>query len=182
MSTDFRLSEKVRFSDFFDGRLEKFGVYQKMNEMTSDEQACLTDGDNYLWVYADDEGFVSVLSRYMGNGDPSGILIAIAECFGTEIFSEYEPQFWGFDTQEEWDAWQDSYIKEREDQFYANVLKFVAGEPNGIRPDTVEEGGALFAKRLIAEDPGLVAPERRCELMEAIHSYERDHRYDDVPF
>jgi hypothetical protein len=51
----------------------------------------------------------------------------------------------------------------------------VAGEPNEIRPGTVGEGWALIAKRLIAGDPGLVTPERRCELMEAIHSYDRDH-------
>jgi hypothetical protein len=44
----------------------------------------------------------------MPNGAPGGILKAISEVFDTEIYSEHEPQFWGFDTEEEWEAWQDS--------------------------------------------------------------------------
>jgi hypothetical protein len=168
MSTDFGISEKVRLSDLLDGRLERFGVYEHMTEVTSDQQKCLTDGDNHLWVFANDEGFVSILTRNAGGGSPDGILSAIAEGFRTEIFSEHEPQYWGFDTQDQWDAWQQAIAKQNEDKFYAEVLKFVAGEPNGIRPGTVGEGRALIAKRLIAGDPGLGAPERRRELMEAI--------------
>jgi hypothetical protein len=45
------------------------------------------------------------------------ILQAICEAFDADIFSEYEPQFWGFDTQEEWDAWQRAIAKEHEDEF-----------------------------------------------------------------
>jgi hypothetical protein len=66
--------------------------------------------------------------------------------------------------------------KKHDDQFYADILKFVAGEPNGIAPGTVGETQALIAKRLVAEEPGLVAPGRRAELMEKISSiYDRDH-------
>jgi hypothetical protein len=35
---------------------------------------------------------------------PGYILTAISDGFDVDIVSEYEPQFWGFDTQEEWDA------------------------------------------------------------------------------
>jgi hypothetical protein len=52
----------------------------------------------------------------------------------------------------------------------------VAGEPNGIRPGTIGETQALIAKKLVAEDAALVAPERRAELMEKLRSlYDRDH-------
>jgi hypothetical protein len=45
------------------------------------------------------------LTRYGGN-DPGKILKALANVFDTDIASEYEPQYWGFDTQEEWErAW-----------------------------------------------------------------------------
>jgi hypothetical protein len=44
----------------------------------------------------------------MPNGAPARILLAISDVFETEIFSEHELQFWGFDTEEEWEAWQDS--------------------------------------------------------------------------
>jgi hypothetical protein len=57
------------------------------------------------------------------------------------------------------------HAKEDDDRFYADLLKFVAHEPNGIRPGTIGEQKALIAKKLVAEDAGLVAPERRDELM-----------------
>jgi hypothetical protein len=63
-----------------------------------------------------------------------------------------------------------------DDQFYADILKFVAGEPNGITTGTIGETQALIARRLVAEEPGLTAPGRRAELMEKISSiYDRDH-------
>jgi hypothetical protein len=102
MSTDYSLEKKIRISDLFDGRLERFGVREHILEKKSNKR-CLTDGRSVLWVSADDEGFVSYLSRYAGNLADT-ILGAIAEAFSTDIFSEYEPQYWGYDTQEEWEA------------------------------------------------------------------------------
>ena len=176
MSTDYSPSNKICIHELLDGRLENFGVRQEMNAETSAQQACLTDGNNFLWVYIDDEGFVTTFTRYTPNGAPGKILSAISEAFDTDIFSEYEPQFWGFDTQEEWDAWQRSIAKESDDKFYADILKFVCGEPNGIRPGTIGEAQALIAKQLVSEDPGLVAPEKCAELMDKITTiYDRDH-------
>jgi hypothetical protein len=120
---------------------------------------CLTDGqNNFLWVYINDEGFVTCLTRYMPNGSPGRILQAISEAFDTDIFSEYESQFWGFETQEEWDAWEAAAAKESEDRFYANLVKYVDGEPNDINPGTIGEIKAKIAKTLACEDHGLVAP------------------------
>ena len=169
MSTDFRLSERVHISDLLDGRLDRYGIREQVTKHTSDTQKCLTEGNNWLWVYLNNEGFVTGLNR-CGASDGDKILSAIAEAFSTDIYSEHEPQFWGFDTQEEWDAWQREAGKEHEDRFYADILKFVAGEPSGIEPGTVGEKWALIAKRLAAWDPGLLAPEQRGELMEAIRS------------
>ncbi len=74
------------------------------------------------------------------------------------------------------EAWEATSAKEHDDQFYADILKFVTGEPNGITQGTVGETQALIARRLVAEEPGLVVPERRAELMEKISSiYDRDH-------
>lgn len=80
MSTDFRLSETLRFSDLLDGRLEKFGVREQITPHTSDEGKCLTDGDNFLWIYANEGGFISLLTRN-GANDPNRILGTIAEAF-----------------------------------------------------------------------------------------------------
>ena len=80
------------------------------------------------------------------------------------------------------EAWEATSAKEHDDQFYADILKFVAGEPNGIRSGTVGETQALIAKRLVAEEPGLVVPGRRAELMEKISSiYDRDHAVSRYP-
>jgi hypothetical protein len=94
MSTDYHVERRIRAADVLDGRLIAFGVGEHLGEGTTEKSKCLTDGRNYVWLYIDDDGFVCSLSRYGANA-PSKILEAIATTFDTEIFSEYEPQFWG---------------------------------------------------------------------------------------
>src|SRR5262245_51938530 len=100
MSTDFRPLTPIRMADLLDGRLENVGVHEKRCEGTTSNSKCLTDGRNFLWVYCDKEGLVSALSRY-GMNAPQRILQAIGDEFGVDIVSEYEPQFWGYETTEE---------------------------------------------------------------------------------
>jgi hypothetical protein len=69
--------------------------------LQSAQKRTLTDGQgNYLWVSINDDGSVAILTGY-GRNDTDAILAAVAESFETEIFSEHEPQFWGFETNEE---------------------------------------------------------------------------------
>jgi hypothetical protein len=184
MSTDYRTSKKIRMDDLLDGRLERFGIQEATAaaewdfgpiapKETSYVRKCLTDGRNFLWVRIDDDSFVGTLTRYRPNGAPGKILRAICEAFDTDIFSEYEPEFWGFDTQEEWDASQDALAKEQEDEFCSDLVKFVLDEPNGIKRGTVGESNAQIAKRLVGADPGLRLVERRAELMEKIKALAR---------
>ena len=72
--------------------------------------------------------------------------------------SEYEPQFWGFDTQEEWDACQDQIAREHDEKFHAELLRYVRGEPNDIRPGTIGMLQAEIARRLAQQDPTLLLP------------------------
>jgi hypothetical protein len=102
--TDFVLSKKVSARDLFGERLNKFGIREHVASGKDDERSrCLTDGSQCLAVFLTEDGFVDFLTAY-GVDAPRKILNAISETFGTETFSEHEPQFWGFDTQEEWDA------------------------------------------------------------------------------
>ena len=124
MSTDYifldpimRSLKPIKVSEFFDGRLEAFGVcehYPKKNIDEAEEvdkRRCLTDGNNnFLWVLVTDDGTVHSLTGYMLS-DPTHIMRAICTAFDVEIFSEYAPQYWGFETVEEWDAAWDASAK-----------------------------------------------------------------------
>jgi len=167
MSTDFRFEKKVNFEELFDGRLEKFGIRENSNEgMTSDNCRCLTDGNNFLWIYGDI--FVTSFTRYAPNGAPGKILAAMAETFETEIYSEYEPQYWGFETEEEWYAALDKMYEDDQAESYIEIMKHVRGELNDIRPGTNGMNRANIAKDLISQNPNLASPDRQKELMETI--------------
>jgi hypothetical protein len=176
MSMQYRPLKQLRFSDLFDGRLEPFGVRDRLVPgETTELSRCLTDGRNYMWVYSDDCGFVTTIARY-GCNAPAKILRAISEEFDTDIVSEYEPQFYGFDTQEEWDACNDKIASEYEEAFYIELLKYVRGEANDIRPGTIGMIEAQIAEKLVAERPELLFPEHKQELLTAIDAiYTRDH-------
>jgi hypothetical protein len=159
----------------FGGRLQKFGIREHVTPETKERSRCLTDGRNYLWVYLTEDLQVGCLSRYGANA-PGKILNAIAEAFDTEIFSEYEPQYWGFDTQAEWDAAMEKLDDEYRQKFYADLCAYIRGEPNNIRPGTVGEIQAKIAKTLVEKDAAFLQPENKDKLvaeMEAI--YKRDH-------
>jgi len=93
-----------------------------------------------------------------------------------EIVSEHDPRFWGFETQEEWDAAMEAIADQHEREFYDDVVKFIRGEPNNIKPGTVGMIEAEIAKRLVAESPDLLAMDKRLELIKAVATiYDRDH-------
>ena len=185
MSTDYRPLKTIRSCDLFDGRLGKFNVYEHFKPgETTETKRCLTDGRNYVWVHIADDGFVCCLTRYFPNGAPGKILNALAEVFNSDIVSEYEPQFWGFDTQEEWDACWEKIAKEHkedEERFHFEILKYCKGESNDIRPGSIGMLKAEIAKRLGEKDPTLLLPINKDKLRNEIQSvYNRDHAA--VPF
>jgi hypothetical protein len=175
MSTDYHLLKKVPACDLFDGRLKEFNVREHVKpDETTETNRCLTDGRNYLWVFIDDDGFVRSLTRY-GLNAPGKILNAVANVFDADIVSEYQPQYWGFDTQEEWDACWDKMGKEAEEQFHIEILKYCKGEPNDIGPGSIGMLEAEIAKKLVEKDPSLLLPENKDKFRNEIKSiYDRD--------
>ena len=175
MSTHYCLLKKVPACDLFDGRLKEFGVGEHVHPDTTTKKRCLTDGRNYLWVYIDDDGFVDSLSRH-GCNAPGKILEAVADIFDTDIVSEYEPQFWGFDTQEEWDACMEKMAKQDQEKFHIELLKYLRGEPNDIRPGTIGMLQAEIAKTLVEKDPSLLLLINKDKLRNEVESiYNREH-------
>jgi hypothetical protein len=133
----------------------------------------LTDGHNFVWVYADDGGDVAVLSRY-GSNVPGRILKAVAEVFNTDIYSEHEPQFWEFASKEEWHVAMEEMSREHRDKFHADILRYLKGAEHGIEPGTVGMMKAEIARGLVCRDPDLACPEKKDQLMAAI-----DAKYDE---
>jgi hypothetical protein len=176
MSTYYRPLEKISACCLFDGRFEKSDIREHRNDSTTETERCLTDGRNYLWVSIDDAGFVYRFRRY-GENLPGKMLNAVANAFDTDIASEYEPRYWGFDTEEELIAWRMARTKEAEaleeevnEKFYVELVKFLRGEPNGIGPGTVYMRRAKVAKTLVEKDPTLLLLENKDRLLGEMRS------------
>jgi hypothetical protein len=90
MSTDYFVYEPITVTEFFGGRLDKYGIIDAKSANADDRQRCLTDGENnYLWAYGNP---VECFTRYLPNGWPGFILQAIANEFEVEIFSEHDEE------------------------------------------------------------------------------------------
>lgn len=167
MSTDFRTEKEITFEELFDGRLESFGVKEEVVEgRTAADMRCLIDGPNYVWVYGDE--VVNRIRRFGNANNPNKILSAIGEAFETDIFSEHQPQYWGFETTKEWDDAEKRLHKKHQAELYVDIMKIIRGEPNSIKSGTVGMTQAYIAKELIAENPNLASPNCMEELMETI--------------
>jgi hypothetical protein len=168
MSTDFRTEEKIQMAELFDGRLERLDIREHVEPGTTSEKCrCLTDGRNYLWAYRARDGLLSSMSRY-GQNAVGKILTVVAETFDTGIYSEHEPQFWGFANKEEWDLAWSEMDRKAEDEFHVDIIAYVKGESNDIKEGTVGMGKAKLAKNLIAVDPHLSMSENKRELLDTI--------------
>ena len=149
MSINIRTTENILFVDLFDGRLERYRVREHIKpEDTSNKTRILTDGENFLWVFAAEDGSLDCMTRYAPNGHPGRILVAIAKSFDTEIFSVHDPQYWGFDTQVVWEHDWDKIEEESEAEaeFYDSFMKYINGEPHNLEPGSYDEEGANLAK------------------------------------
>jgi hypothetical protein len=182
MSIDYMTVKTIRFLDLFDGRLEKLGISEHINDRTMKDFRCLTDGNNYLWLHAGKNEELALMSSYANlSNHTGGILLAIGNAFDTRIVSEHEPQFWGFETLEEWDLAWEKMAEEDEAKFYEDIMKYVAGELHNIQPDAELMACAEIAKGLINQDPDMAKPERKSELIDAVRKKRLEETYVD-PF
>lgn len=169
MSTSFRPLFPLQMSDLFSGRLEKHGIHEHISRMhTTDTCRCLTDGQNGLWVFADEDGLVTTMSRGRLMDLAEAIVAKITRGFGVEIVNSQFPQYYGFDTQEEMDAAEEEAAREYWDELYPQLIAYVRGEPNRIEPDTGGERYAQIACELVGEDASLLWPENRDAFIHAV--------------
>jgi hypothetical protein len=97
MSIDFIPDTRILISDLFDGRLNKYGI----RCATKNGKGYLFDKAGSVTVYGNKDNLVLSFTSY-GFSNPIDILLAIQTEFQTKLFSENEPQYWGFDTVDEW--------------------------------------------------------------------------------
>jgi hypothetical protein len=91
--------KKILASDAFDGRLEKTGIWEDVVPgETTEQKRCLTDGTKFMWVFLDGGGYLWAVRGFLGIAD------VIADLFQTELITEYDSQFYGFETWDEFDA------------------------------------------------------------------------------
>ena len=186
MSTYYGFSKSIKADELFDGRLEAFGVREAVRSgetaggyppyMKVKEVRYLSKGSESMKVVVRENGYASLDVRNFWCAPEKEIFHAIAEAFGADIVTEHDPEYWGFATQEEWDADQRRIHEEHEQQFYVELLKHVRGEPNDIEPGTIGMVKAEIAKRLVGQDPSLQSPENKRKLLSEIDAiYDRDH-------
>ncbi len=96
MSIDYIPAARIAFSDLFDGRFKKYGI----RCATKKGEGYLFDRRGSVTVYHERNWVVSFTSY--GFSNPVKILLAIQNEFQTKLFSENEPQYWSFDTVDEW--------------------------------------------------------------------------------
>jgi hypothetical protein len=170
MSTYYSLIKKIPGDDVFDGRLEEFGIHEHIVSETTDTYRCLTDGRDYVWVRMDGAGF------FWHVRGMSKILCAVADAFDTDIVSEHQGQFWGFETEEEWDKWRMQQYREGQAEFLAELMRCLSDQPHNITSGTIRMMKAEIAKKLVDDDPSLLLPANQDKLLEKIETtYIREH-------
>jgi hypothetical protein len=113
MSTNYRSTSPIPFSRLFDGRLEKYGIYEKKQSAPTDQMRTLVGRDGVLEAYQGANGD-STFSRPCFAPIPWALLDALVAEFDTELICEHDPRYWGFSTQKEWDDdWEDPFAKEK---------------------------------------------------------------------
>lgn len=164
MLTHYRLEKKIKFKELFDGRLERFGVYNACTKVVTHTWGCLHDDRNSLIVEGDE--LVESMSGFGLFNDTEKILTAITTAFNTKIFSEYKPQVWMYKTEAEWRRDRRNHTERTPDFFYNMVIKHVRGETQECAPFADGLLMVRVAKELIFENPDLASLEREMELME----------------
>jgi hypothetical protein len=172
MSTDFVTEKKVSIAVLHGTSLSNEGI--RVHKVECETYLIMTDGQNYLHAYQAPNGQLG-FTRF-GENMPGYILGTISRLFDTEIFSEYCPQFWGYDTNEEWEASSEEMAAAGRHEFYVEIQKILRGEPVDVDPETIWMTKAQIAKELVGVDPSLLLAENEALLMAKIEGIYDERR------
>jgi hypothetical protein len=168
MSTDYCLKVFAPISEIFDGRLSQYGIHERVEEgRTSERERCLSDGFDRIWLSGHkipERGAITPYSHY----DSPVILGRLSQLFETAVYSEHEPQYWGFDSQQEWDEFEREMADQQYQDTYRNLINFLTLRDYPFKEGTVGMGWALTAHQLVVGDPSYLEYGRKKEFMSAV--------------
>jgi hypothetical protein len=91
MSTDYLPSKPINFERLKREVKASKILSENMNEETSENKICITDGPNFLWTKKSSSSD-SIFSRY-GDNEVSAILEEIERIFKVQLISEHDDGF-----------------------------------------------------------------------------------------
>src|SRR5262249_53521128 len=77
----------------------------------------------------------------------------------------YHPEYWGCESHEQMERMFEAAHRKNNEQFYGELVKFIAGKPCNIQPETIDMEKAKIAKKLVAQNPALALAENRDRLL-----------------
>jgi hypothetical protein len=163
MPTIFRPTKPIPFNFPFDGRLDKYGVREDIRSNTSASVRYLQGKDGFLCVRSEENGANSVFEMPHFLPVPRSVFNALSSEFDTSFQSGYGFRYWGFETEEAWEAAQvlSQYNKI---EFYNSLIRFARGEPHDFAPGSKMFHKIEVAKAAIVRDPSL-AELRNCDAL-----------------
>ena len=69
--------------------LKELNLKEDVNSATNEKSKCLTDGQNYLWIYGSGDGNNTSYARY-GSNNVEDIIYTLANHFNIGIVDEHE--------------------------------------------------------------------------------------------
>lgn len=163
----------LQVQDLFDGRLKHFGIIEILNHPPmGHSRRILSDGQTFISVQSESSGEIDSLTLERPFVFSSGIALTrtIAKYMACTfaLYTANQPQYWGFETKQEWDAERKRMERARTAKFYADVLQYVAGDGEAFQGGTVEHAKGEVARELISKQPSLIRPEKRRQLLRAL--------------
>jgi len=102
MSTNYRFDKELNKNELLKS-LKKIGVVEHKTEQSSDNSFCISDGENYMWCYNNEDGVIYGYCRYGGNYDAEEFLAHVANDLQIEYLSEHDDGFWEDEDEDEYE-------------------------------------------------------------------------------
>ncbi|NRP27351.1 hypothetical protein XMD420_000954 [Marinobacterium sp. xm-d-420] len=183
MSTSYCAVIKLPIEQVFDKRLWRHGIIEFFEEEITTLDRCLTNGIDYIWIHLNKINETSC--AFQVDRIPTDFELQLIELLEANVYSEHEPQFWGFETMEEWHSAMEEEARIEREEFYANLVAFLKFKTHKFKKGTVAMDKVLIAHDLVIEDPTFLVAERKDQFLETIDKIyyeEQREKHQEVPW